>query len=270
MPGGPIIYGDAVNRRHPLNRGIVGWWPGLPGMSGGPRLLDIDGRNHGTLTNGPTWVPGADGFGALSFDGSDDEVAFAAIPGGERFPPNATGLYTAALSFWWTPAAWPPTLGSSGAPVQLQGITSGSHYPFTDGLIYLGTLLDTRKEGITSLYPDTSRRRVMVYCNPVANQWRLYENGRLTHGTTTPGYIDLGTTFAFGYGGTTAFHAAGKLEGVRVLLGFGVPAGDTLAALDYDQAGRGYPDLLRRRARGAVVPNTGGGAANNVVWLLTA
>jgi len=53
--------------------GLVGaWYPGA-GPSGNT-LYDLSGRdNHGTLTNGPTWVDGRGGK-ALNFDGVDDYV----------------------------------------------------------------------------------------------------------------------------------------------------------------------------------------------------
>ena len=44
---------------------------------GGARLLDLAGKNHGTLTNGPTWggaVGRPGGRGAVVFDGSNDHV----------------------------------------------------------------------------------------------------------------------------------------------------------------------------------------------------
>ncbi|HUU85054.1 MAG TPA: LamG-like jellyroll fold domain-containing protein, partial [Phycisphaerae bacterium] len=54
-------------------------WPGLRGYwdmtlgKAGLRALDFSGnRNHGTLTNGPTWVPGPMGT-ALDFSGGGDE-----------------------------------------------------------------------------------------------------------------------------------------------------------------------------------------------------
>lgn len=73
-----LLPGNAVNRVAPLNRGLVGWWMVLPNRlgGGGNTFRDLMGRNHGTLTNGPTWSGfkpnGA--FGSISFDGSNDSV----------------------------------------------------------------------------------------------------------------------------------------------------------------------------------------------------
>ena len=48
-----------VNWSHPLNRGLAGWWMGVPGATGGPIMHDLTRRNHGVLTNmdpGTDWV----------------------------------------------------------------------------------------------------------------------------------------------------------------------------------------------------------------------
>lgn len=77
-PATPVLnYGQLVNRASPLNRGLVAWWLALPQGGKGNTFFDICGKNHGTLTNGPTWGgslgrPG--GHGALDFDGSNDYV----------------------------------------------------------------------------------------------------------------------------------------------------------------------------------------------------
>lgn len=67
---------NLLNRKHPLNRGLVAEWAVLPGLAGGKYFYDIVGRNHGTLTNGPVWTPNSrpGGFASLGFDGSDDYV----------------------------------------------------------------------------------------------------------------------------------------------------------------------------------------------------
>src|SRR5688572_2591053 len=75
---GYLLPGDAVNRASPLNRGLVSWYMVLPNRigGGGNTLRDLCRRNHGTLTNGPTWsgsrAPGA--FGSISLDGSNDYI----------------------------------------------------------------------------------------------------------------------------------------------------------------------------------------------------
>jgi hypothetical protein len=71
-----IFLPDPVNKQDPLAQGLIGFWLGLLGLDGGKYLYDIVGNHHGVLTNGPKWVessrPG--GYGAISFDGTDDYV----------------------------------------------------------------------------------------------------------------------------------------------------------------------------------------------------
>lgn len=62
-----------MDPNHPLSVGCVGFW--LFNETGGLTAYDLSNlNNHGTLTNGPTRVPGRLGQ-AISFDGSDDYVA---------------------------------------------------------------------------------------------------------------------------------------------------------------------------------------------------
>lgn len=65
----------------PLNRGLASWWLGIPGWTGGRRLIDITSPgpngNHGVLTGmdpATDWVPSPKGVRALDFGGGDDRV----------------------------------------------------------------------------------------------------------------------------------------------------------------------------------------------------
>ena len=51
-----LDYRNILNRKHPLNRGLVSEWAALPQLGGGKFLYDLCGNYHGTLTNGPTWM----------------------------------------------------------------------------------------------------------------------------------------------------------------------------------------------------------------------
>jgi len=73
------LRGAQLNKNHPLNRGLVGFW--LFNEGDGKKALDLSGNgNHGTLENmafpstaASGWNAGRKG-GALSFDGSNDYV----------------------------------------------------------------------------------------------------------------------------------------------------------------------------------------------------
>jgi hypothetical protein len=71
LASSPLVHAAA-----PTN-GLVGYWSFSEGS--GSTAGDASGNsNNGTLTNGPTWVTGKVGSGALSFDGVDDSVSLGA------------------------------------------------------------------------------------------------------------------------------------------------------------------------------------------------
>jgi Concanavalin A-like lectin/glucanases superfamily len=71
-----------VHRAHPLLRGQLGWWRGVPGLTMSSRLYNLLGRTHCTLTNMGTrgstsgWSPTTrrGGFMHLNLDGTNDYV----------------------------------------------------------------------------------------------------------------------------------------------------------------------------------------------------
>lgn len=103
-----VDIGDAVNWASPLNRGLVSWWMALPGQQRGLYFRDLCGRNHGTLTNGPTWQgamgrPGGSGaidFGGLATSQSVVVSSSASLP---------TTLVT--VSAWVSADVWETTAG---------------------------------------------------------------------------------------------------------------------------------------------------------------
>lgn len=86
--------GTPLNPAHPLNRGLVVYWPMAEGAGG--KTMDLSGNgNHGHLTNivqGPTsgWTGGNFG-GAMSFDGVNDAI------NAEGFVHKASAF---SVSFW--------------------------------------------------------------------------------------------------------------------------------------------------------------------------
>lgn len=88
-----LYYGNPINRANPLMRGLVSRWKVVPWYSSGGRFIDLAGKNHGTLNNGPTWSsakgrPG--GSGSLTFTGS----AYVAIPSTTSFDLGTSGSAT--------------------------------------------------------------------------------------------------------------------------------------------------------------------------------
>ena len=101
---GAIHLGQPVNWASPLNRGLVSWWLAIPqgAYFGGARFLDLCGRNHGTLTNAPTWGgakgrPG--GWGSLSFVKASIQYATHTRP--------FSAVDAFSVSMWLCPTATP-------------------------------------------------------------------------------------------------------------------------------------------------------------------
>jgi hypothetical protein len=117
-PRGLLNYGNPVNRQAPLNRGLVSWWMNLPQRRGGTRFLDLCGRHHGTLTNGPTWGgplnPG--GWGSLVFTSGK----YVSIP-------DAASL---DLTVNWTVSYWYTRVGSGTTPCIAKYVTAGENRSF--------------------------------------------------------------------------------------------------------------------------------------------
>lgn len=78
--GRQFIGRPAANRDDPPAPDYL--WVGLPGRWGGDTLRQVGKRSggDGTLTSGPTWTAGPNGFGAVSFDGSNDYVTCPSVP----------------------------------------------------------------------------------------------------------------------------------------------------------------------------------------------
>lgn len=97
-----VDWQQPVNLDCPLNRGLISWWlAGENPFWGGGRFLDLMGRNHGTLTNGPTWGgalgrPG--GFGALNFTAASSQY----VPIGT----GVTNTLKLHVSGWAYPTAY--------------------------------------------------------------------------------------------------------------------------------------------------------------------
>lgn len=67
------IY-NPINWDNPVNYKLAAEWVGLSNTIGN-KVIDIAGKNHGTLTGGVNWsLGGANNFNSLNFDGVNDYV----------------------------------------------------------------------------------------------------------------------------------------------------------------------------------------------------
>jgi len=83
-----------INWNHPLMIGLINRWKVIPNRIGGSRLVDLTGRNHGTL-NGPTWSsPRTSTNGSLNFSATGANVNVVG------YSKDWTALTGATLAVW--------------------------------------------------------------------------------------------------------------------------------------------------------------------------
>jgi len=247
----PIAAGNAVNWDAPLNRGLVGSWLALPGGGRGNTFFDLCRRNHGTLTNGPSWSghnrPG--GWGALSLDGSDDYVRV-----GNVAPLSITGALTIAL---WV----------KGAGNQLNKALVGKYDSIAGQRGYLLHIEDSAgSQRVVWLYQRAadvfnSEDRIISAANVMTGDWRhvvctfepstaarMYLDGTLDSSDTTDIQASIASnTASFDIGRHSAgFHPAVSIDDVRV---YDRALADDEVWRLYDASRSGYPRELNRVRR---------------------
>jgi hypothetical protein len=103
-PHHTFAQAQQYDKQAPSAKGLIAWWRGTPGFTYGPKLYDLLGLSHGTLTNMGTggllsgWAAGtrSTSKGEVRFDGSNDSVNMA-FP----FVMDMAQQYT--WSFWINP-----------------------------------------------------------------------------------------------------------------------------------------------------------------------
>lgn len=178
-----LDYSQPVNRGSPLNRGLVSRWQVVPWYASGPRWLDLCGRNHGTLTNGPTWQeangrPG--GSGSIRFDGSNDraQLASASYSGAQGSVSawvRPSGVTSGTLAAFFGVGGsgtgqWILSLRPSGSSYRLEFYQKSDAAGTTNFLINAGNYT----------YPDGVWVHLTVTADGSA--WNLYENGKIQPG----------------------------------------------------------------------------------------
>lgn len=240
--GGRIDTRSPVNWQHPLTAGLAGWWLALPNTAGGSRLANLTGRDPGTLTNGPTWAAGADGFAAVSFDGTNDVVtaplAAAAVSGGYTFLVRCASTVAAG----GTTNQWVLNYGAGNENVEILW-----------GHVSLGY------RGAFMMSGGGSYPKVNFLTLPAAGQWVTL--GMSWNGSAISGYLDGVSqgTAACGAFGTPAAEAlavgAGNATGsgsqpwpglIESVLAFRRPLSAADHAGWHRQFRAGLPDVLRR------------------------
>lgn len=237
-----LYYGQPINRSHPLNRGLVSRWKVVPWYKSGPRLIDLAGRNHGTLTGGPAWSGAS--FGSLTFDGSNDFVSIPAISHTTTFSVAITCIYANAAQ---NAMLWSKLPVNSNWHVMLEG----------------GNL---RQRGASGGGSDLSTTA------PAANVWHrivatyagtafaLYVDGVLCNsGTQTaaadgPGLLNIGRY-------DSGYYFNGSIAETSIWAGRALTASDV--ANDYQATRQQYDPTLSWLRRRSYAFTAGGGGGGN-------
>lgn len=229
----PVEWGSA------LNRGLVSWWLPLANRMGTGTLFDIAGSNRGTLTNGPTWAAGPNGFPGMVFSGTVSGGAKCSAA--NRIPQFATEdgtIVVTAMTTTFTGKDVAFYVGASADSSPALSLQMRSNGIYIEGY---GNGVTPNLLGATSLAVNTVYHMVFTTANAGTNT--VYLNGKSdANNTSTP---QSGT-----YASVTVGSFNNNYDGFNgtildaALYSRALSASEVYAL--YDQSLRGYPDLLRR------------------------
>lgn len=187
-----LNLGSPVNRSHPLNRGRVGWWIGLPNNSGGNTLFDLMNRANMGLVSAPAWFPYSTVLKGITLDGSSHYGSATVYP----FATAGYATITLSASSWGNE---PLLMGSQSG---INDVDAFFRIEQFSGSMYLTTgdgVTATQIGGIFSPSTDTIYRIVArwssTYHDLSVNGTTIASYGSGAHyGVLTPTTIEIGTT----------------------------------------------------------------------------
>jgi hypothetical protein len=150
VPPRTIDLGNPV-ADHPLNRGLVAWYYGLPNNSGGTRWHNLTKARYEQTLSGPTWRDHLTLGGGLQLAGSPDFASGA--------PPVTVEPLTIAC--WFKPAAIPATS-------YLVALATGAG---ADASTWALTSLSTPAVGASARNSAGTSRSAASTAGPVVNTW---------------------------------------------------------------------------------------------------
>ncbi len=222
----PINLASPVNREHPLNRELVSWWLPLPLRGVGSQLLDIAGKNHGTLTNSPTWSPYTNGFYGHTFVSASAQY----IEMGAASAPNAVAFWLRIDTSSNTACVY------AGMDVYDSTFYTWSCFMF-NGTLYFGG--NGAGAFVTEAITTGRWDHYVINRSDVDGVCRVYKNGAVL-GTAASTSTSSGVTRMAKAG------AAYFSGGVRELTQWSRPLLAPEVWQLYQESKQGYPNLLRR------------------------
>jgi hypothetical protein len=162
-----------------MENGLVGYWHFDEGV--GTTTLDASGNgNNGVFGGSPVWQLNANCkvSGCLNFDGINSYISIPATIN--------DSLNTEATLVMWMKLANNIHAGYKTGFVRFGNDATGlSHYPWTDGLIYLSTFRAARWNSINDGgFDKTQWHMITITSAPGAGNYRLYQNDKLVASTT--------------------------------------------------------------------------------------
>jgi hypothetical protein len=137
-----------------------------------------------------------------------------------------------------------PSIGSSTGGWTLGSGTSGNHYSWVDGNIYLDTFLATRVTVGTGLVADRTRwHEVTITSKPGANGWRFLQNGALYTTSTGDSSITINASEVTIGESAGSYFMNGWIE--RIVM-FDRALSDTQVQNYITRSTGGFRDVLRR------------------------
>jgi hypothetical protein len=231
----------AINRSHPLARGLAAFWYGIPGRAGGSKLYDLAGQYHGTLTGDARWQGNS-----LAFDGNDDYVNFGDVlnPGLSDFSVRVV-VATTDTSF---------NLIAKSRAAQ----ATGRWYLLYDSGSLLAQITDSSISAKGPTWTTTSILNGAPHCITAtfsrSGNGSIYSDGVIQMATTIADYsaVDLTTTYPLLLGkyNNTDGGAGGNLLPLNGTISSAAMwmrcLSPTEVATDYRESLAGFPSLLNR------------------------
>jgi hypothetical protein len=176
-PDGPVV----LNPHTPLAQGLVEWWPlnDVPTVTSGTETVrNVMGRAPVTGCYGNEQKGKGTEFGRVwstrdVFTNAENYFWFDTSRIAGMF-----GNQEATMSLWLrSKVAITSVANRTGFPFAIN-VTSGNHYPWTDGLFYMSTFRAARVNSITPS-PNVDREQwhmVTVRTKQGANGWQMFQN----------------------------------------------------------------------------------------------
>jgi hypothetical protein len=176
------------------SQGLIGWWPCGPTARevNDSIVREVVGNRHAVIAGTTPVVPTRPSQMGLVPEITSGVPRFEFQTAGLSFPTSEGTIH------YWTKLTTATPSGSSNAfGIQLLQANFGSHYPFSNGLVYIGEMSTARVFSGISPTADVTRTEwhsVSIVSAAGTNGYRWYVDGRLADTGTRSGWPSLAAT----------------------------------------------------------------------------